>query len=249
LINKTANFTSEVDTQYATYNIHDYYQYAVKISGPLVLNLSSLYAIQPTSDFSDIGARNYFYQPYGIVNTVGYIQLRELAGVIRSRGTWTAGTFYSLNDYVLQAGVTSSAALSGNGNEFRCISNASFVSYTPPAADTVNWRPVKYTPVTIDIKKLATQFNPSSSISLVPTGSNFTPFVGYAPNHYRFSRDLHTTTMRLKYYGSKLTDATTIDGKPVVEITATSADRLFVTDNSIPVQKASDTSGPILEVK
>jgi hypothetical protein len=90
----------------------------------------------------------------------------------------------------------------------------------------------------------------SGSVTIAPTTTmGYIPFVGYHPSHYKFFRDSRIGTVNHQFKGCLHTDSTTIDGKPVVEITLSAGDSLVVNNPNEPVQPNNDQTGPILSVE
>jgi hypothetical protein len=226
-------YYANIDT---TIDVHEYYKSMTKFSAFAPTAVYSL--ITSTSDFGDIGATTYFWRLDGLYPTIAYRQVREYNDSLVARGTWTTNTSYKRYDYVTDP---------SDGNEYRCIAGIQFISTNAPHLDTVNWTRMKYTNVPYILLKKATWQN--NKVVFVPSTSALTPFVGYAPYHYRFTRDNGTATKRRNYYGVKQTQDTTVDGQPVVETTMSSGNKLFVTDASDPVQGTDEFTGPILRVE
>lgn len=219
-----------------TISIHDYYKSMTKFNAFAPTAVYSM--ITSTSDFSEIGATTYFWRLNGLYPTIGYQQVREYNNSLVARGNWTSNTSYNRYDFVTDL---------ADGNEYRCVAGIQFISAIAPHLDTNKWNRMKYINVPFIIMKKAVWQN--NKVVFVPNTSALAPFVGYAPYHYRFTRDTTTATMRNRYYGCKQTQDTTADGKPVVEITVASGNKLFVTDASDPVQKTNEFTGPILRVE
>jgi hypothetical protein len=89
----------------------------------------------------------------------------------------------------------------------------------------------------------------NGKISLIDSNSPLTPFVGYAPQHIKFSRDMRRGIINHQWLGCLQTDLTTTDGKPVVEVTAAVGDILVVRNPGEPIQPSQNQSGPILNVE
>lgn len=205
--------------------------------------------IEPTSNFIDIESVNYFNQFNGFFAIPTQTKLRLNQSTLSSAGNWISGTPYTAGQYVTQSAQIG-AASDGNGFEWVCITPAasgSFISRNPPSLDVSNWRKMKYTYITSYTVKIATLLN--DRIELVNTGLGYTPFRGYTKNHYRFTRDTSTSTLRRIWKGCKQTSATTFDGGPVVEIIPSSGDTLVVSTGAEPIQRKNDGSGPILDVR
>jgi hypothetical protein len=214
---------------------------------PVVTYDESTSSIGMFSDFTKVEATTYFNNPFGFVATEGIVEQRVNQKIIVNRGTWTTGLNYSRNDFVIQSGSTGAAA-DGNGLEFLCISpDRTFTSTNPPYIDTRNWQQMTYIPVKTMILKKVTSV--SGSITLVNASSSLTPFVGYAPQHYKYTRDKRRGIINHQWMGCLQTDLTTTDGKPAVEITYTAGDILVVRNPGEPIQPDQNQSGPILNVE
>lgn len=202
----------------------------------------------PASDLQyDLGATNYFTYSNGLVGLLTYVPVRVRQSVLVSRGNWSAVNTYNRDDYVVQAGNGGNPDASpGSGSEFYAIQN-NFKSIVPPYLDNTNWRPVKYIQTAVMKPALAVLI--SGSLSIVPTGSAFTPVTGYLPQHFRYYKPTYTAFKRLRYTGCVVTDADSFDGNPPVVIGISAGDTLFVTNQGTPVQSSQNIVGPILDVK
>jgi hypothetical protein len=176
---------------------------------------------------------------------IDYVRVNQ--NVLRDRGTWTAGTVYSRNDFVLQSGETGDA-INGNDLEFVCVAtDDQFTSYVPPFLDTVHWKAMKYVPVQVRVLKEVILY--SGSVSIAPSGSLYENPFGYQPQHYRNTRDMRRGILNPRWFGCLQTDTSTTDGKPAVEVTFTAGDRLVVSNPGEPVQPQNNQAGPILDVQ
>jgi hypothetical protein len=193
--------------------------------------------IEPYTDFLDIGSYTYFMLPSGTIGDIGYNTLRVNQNVLKDRGTWTTGTTYSRNDYVL-LGV----------KEYVCTThNLDFVSYLSPDTDPANWTVMKYTTEEVVIPKTALVVNDRITVTAFGTVGTNPP--EYMPYHYKFTRDNRRGTLNRLHLGCTQTDSTTTDGKPAVEVFVSAGDILVVNDGGEPVQRTNDNSGPILDVE
>jgi len=203
--------------------------------------------VNPVSDFDDLAAYSYFTDPNGLWSVPGIDYVRVNQSVLRDRGTWTTGTAYSRNDFVLQTGEVGDAT-NGNDLEFVCVAtDDQFISYVPPFLDTAHWKAMKYVPVESRVLKEVILY--SGSVSVAPSGSLYENPIGYQPQHYRNARDMRRGILNPRWYGCIQTDTSTTDGKPAVETTFTAGDRLVVSNPGEPVQPQNNQVGPILDVQ
>jgi hypothetical protein len=225
------------------------WQYAANATNALPVNAFTE-TIQPYCNFDDVGDTQYFSQVSGAFYIL--IDTKEIANAstLINRNTWVAGTTYSKNDYVLQSGQTGVAA-DGNGNSYVCITPLSatgFVSNIPPSRDTYNWRPLQYVTALVPALRTAVLYNGAIQLANPATNTR-TPFVGYMPRHYRYVRDNRLGIKNHQWLGCKQTNDTTIDGRPVVEITLSAGDVLVVSTGAPPIQQSGGASGPILNIQ
>ncbi len=234
------NDSTVIDAEYITIDvpailIFDYYQQRFSET-----SLNDNFVMVPISApdiTNDIEVNTYFYQPYGMYPTIQYAPTIVNQNMLRNRGTWASGTSYIKNDYTLAP----------DNKQYRCTSDSLFISYAAPNLDTSNWSKVGYVNVPFVLIKKATKVN--GKVGLVPTSSVGLPFIGYATDHYRFTRDNSTSTKRRNFIGCLQTDFTTVDGKPAIQITLSADTSLFVVNNPGSVQPQNDNTGPILTVK
>lgn len=201
--------------------------------------------IKPRSDFDDLGATTYFMYSSGLVGLRVTIETR-VNSLLIDRGTWSRGTTYVKGDRVIQPVTDVIDAVPGELKEFYCISGNPIISNMPPYLDRDNWRQVAYILSEKLLPRKAVLIN--NVISLVPTTSGLTPVTGYRPNHYKFTRDRSTATLRRLYLGCKQTGTTTFDNKSPIEIIQSPTDRIIVNDNPISVLPANNTGNPLLDV-
>lgn len=198
--------------------------------------------VLPYTNFDTLDSYTYFTQPEGIIGTIGYTQIRRRNNSLVDRGTWTLGATYARDDYVLAENEQ------GVVKEWVCITtDLSFESQLEPYLDYRNWRQMQYISQETVIFKKAVLMN--GMVSLVDTGSLYTPVVGYLPTHYRFTRDYRLGIIRHQWLGCVQTDDTTTDGRPVVETLFSAGDTLTVNNSGEPVQPTDNQAGPILDVQ
>lgn len=201
------------------------------------------------SNFENIESYTYFSDLSGLVPTKQRVLIRRNSNILRSRGTWVAGTVYSRNDWVAQSGSLGDA-IPGNNREFVCISPAgNFASNLPPYLDPANWAPMSYISTEQISMKLAVLVN--NEVALVdPSNQGSNSVVrGYRPEHYKFYRDYRKGILNHQWLGCLQTDDTTPDGRPAVEITLSQGDTLVVHDPTEPIQPVDNVNGPILDVQ
>lgn len=207
-------------------------------------------SVNPTVDFESIGGTMYLVQSAGVYPVEIQSKVRSNASTLTSAGTWTLNGVYTSNQFVTQSNQTGSAT-SGNGYEYICVtplSSGSFFSKLPPSLDIDNWRRMKYVYVPAISYVLVTLF--SGSIQLVTSGSGYTPFTtGYIAQHYRFFEDRHLATLRHKRLGCKNTNYDTFDGGLSIEIIPSAGDVLVVSTGAEPIQRTTDNTGPILNIR
>ena len=198
--------------------------------------------VLPYSNFDTIDSYTYFTHPLGYVGTLSYIQVRRREPSLVNRGAWSAANTYKRDDYV-----TSVNEL-GVQKEWVCIStDATIQSQLLPYQDYNNWRQMQYTSVeSVSLKKASLI---DGAVSLVATGSVYTPIVGYLPTHYRFNRDYRLGIIRHQWLGCVQSDSTTTDGRPVVETLFSAGDTLTVNNAGEPILPTNNQAGPILDVQ
>lgn len=201
--------------------------------------------IQNISDLTKISATTYFTNPSGVYVDYEFIKVRYLQNILTDKGSWTNGSSYFKNDFVIYTFANGSTA------EYRCITtelNNSFISNISPDLDHTNWTSVLYIPQKrIKIMKAILYGN---DVQIVKYDNSHPAFVGYGPNHYKKHRFSSIGWKRSKYIGCVQTAATTVDGKSPIEITTAKVDQLYVNPGiNAPVQQKNNLSGPILDVR
>jgi len=207
--------------------------------------------IKAESSFDDPLSTTYFTHPSGSYGLLDYEFERIRENILTDRGAWVRGTLYRVNDMVTIS-----------GSEYRCLTDkvlsaagnpVPFVSYVAPNLDTKNWTNVTYRQVPV-LRLFKAVVSGSSPIgiggtTIVPFGqTGYTPFTGYAPQHFKFFRNTATGWVNARYDGCLQTAATTTDGKDPVEVFPSSEAQLFVKEGR-SVQDDTDEDGPILTVR
>ena len=206
--------------------------------------------IKSASDLDDIRNTTFFHLASGSVALVGFEKVRIRENVLNDRGDWVFGDTYSENDVAIVSGSQfrslTSTTLAPNGTV------VNFVSYISPDKQPLNWAPVAFRNIIVPRLFKAVVSGPSQvgtgSVAIVPFNQPGGVFIGYGPNHYRFSRPTYTAYVNARYFGVKQTIDTTVDGKSPIEVLLSSDQQLFVKDGT-PSQTPFDESGPILEVR
>lgn len=206
--------------------------------------------IKSASDLDDIRNTTFFHLVSGTVGIVGFDKIRVRENLLNDRGEWVPNTTYVEDDVAIIS-----------GSQFRSLTSTTvapdgtivnFVSFISPDKDPTNWSPVAFTTVIVPriFKAVVSGSSPvgTGSVAIVPFDQPGGVFIGYGPNHYRFSRPTYTAYVNARYFGVKQTIATTSDGRSPIEVLLSSDAQLFVKDGT-PRQTVSDESGPILEVR
>jgi hypothetical protein len=244
--------TIELDSTYQIDTSYPFYSSNIDINQDYVLlaklkiqdfnsgsnYLDKLLIVNPVSDFNDPGSYIYFTHPLGYVGIKSFTRIPKRSSTLVNRGTWVRGDIYSVNEYVLDP---------TNNKEYYVQNNRLFISNLEPSLDPSNWRPVPY--INVETKQILKAIEVNGIFTLAPTSSLETGFVGYRDNHFIFTRDYHTGTLRHQHLGCVQTINTTIDGKPPVEVIRSAGDTLVVRNSAEPIQPTDNTSGPILEVQ
>lgn len=210
----------------------------------------SIPEIKSASDLDDIRNTTFFHHVSGSVGLIGFDKIRVRENLLNDRGEWVSGATYAENDVAIVS-----------GSQFRCLTSTTvapngtivnFVSYISPDKEPLNWAPVAFTTVIVPriFKAVVSGSSPvgTGSVAIVPFDQPGGVFIGYGPNHYRFTRPTYTAYVDARYFGVKQTIDTTTDGKSPIEVLLSSDAQLFVKDGT-PRQTISDEAGPILEVR
>jgi hypothetical protein len=217
--------------------------------------------VESANDLTTAAGTEFFTHPSGSYGVQKLIRVRVKDNILTDKGDWVEGATYAENDRVTQRNQTGSAA-AGNDREYRCLTTnvlapngtlVSFQSFVAPSLDRRNWAPVAFFQRSIlEVRKaIISGSSPigSGSVTVVPFDTAGTPFIGYAPTHYKFFRDTSTGYNRCRFIGCQQTIDTTPDAKSPIEIFDSSGAQIFVVEGNPPIQRSDDEGGPILEVR
>jgi hypothetical protein len=173
MFNSTNNGSPGAEPYYRLYprKLFDYEITKTRPGGVTSINPDGVYAISPSTDFSDVGVYTFFNSPSGIyyfrttTKTPAYSRPIDFEAAT----TWSYGSEYTINDVVYQnvtaadtsLGDLNVSARGGNNKYYVFKTRPSYTanqdgtyfylnsvpSYIPPSLDKANWEPLRFTSI------------------------------------------------------------------------------------------------------
>lgn len=242
-----ASLVASLSSSYTNYTdtirVHTDYVLTTKLKMEDTGNTGSGYfpMLKMKTNFERPESYMYFSNRSGLVAVSTFVTERVNQSILTARGVWGLNVQYSRNEYV-------SESLDIGYREYVCVTpDGTFQSNVLPSLDTRNWKPMRY--ISSETRQIKEAALISGSVNFVQTGSGYTLVYGYRPEHFKFTRDTRTGTIRHQWVGCVQTDGTTINGKPVVERLLSPEATLVVTNGSEPISPLNNIAGTILEVQ